>query len=67
MSSVQEIKEAIGQLSSDDRAALAAWFAECDAAKWDRETEADISAGRLDWLREEARACLPEARRADKK
>ena len=40
MSSVQEIQEAIRQLSINDRATLSAWFAECDAADWDRQFEA---------------------------
>ena len=54
MSSVREIEEAIGKLAPEDLAALRAWFAEFDAAEWDRQFEQDVAAGRLDALAEEA-------------
>ena len=62
MSTVQEIQEAIGHLSSDERAALAAWLLEREASDWDRQLEADIATGRLDWLRDEARGDLRAGR-----
>jgi hypothetical protein len=54
MSTVQDIENAIRQLSPEDLAAFRAWFAEFDAAVWDRQLEADVAAGRLDQLAEEA-------------
>lgn len=54
MSTVKELEAAVERLSPDDRAAFRAWFAEFDAAEWDRQLEADAAAGRLDWLVAEA-------------
>ena len=54
MSTVEEIEAAIQQLSPDDMAAFRAWYAEFDAAAWDRQIAADDAAGRLDWLVQEA-------------
>ena len=50
MSAVQQIEEAVRRLSDEERAAFRAWFAEFDAAEWDRQFEFDVKAGRLDWL-----------------
>ncbi len=41
------------------------WFAERDAAEWDRQFEADVAAGRLDSLGEEALKDLREGRCTD--
>jgi hypothetical protein len=46
--SVQELENAIRQLSADDFAQLAQWIDEYRADKWDQQIEADIRAGRLD-------------------
>lgn len=54
MSSLQEIKAAIAQLSPAEFAALRTWFGEYDAARWDRPFEDDVAAGRLDKLSEQA-------------
>jgi hypothetical protein len=53
--SVQELEDAVRHLSPEDRAVFRAWFAEFDAAEWDRQLEADVAAGRLDFLVAEAR------------
>ena len=66
MSTVHEIEEAIQQLSPEDRAALRAWLAEFDAAEWDRQMDADVAAGRLDWLSDEARQDLKSGRCTDR-
>jgi hypothetical protein len=66
MSTVQEIEAAVRQLSPDERAAFRAWFAEFDADEWDRQIEADVTAGRLDWLADEARRDLREGRCVDR-
>jgi hypothetical protein len=35
-------------MSPEERATLRAWFAEFDAAEWDRQFEADVHTGKLD-------------------
>lgn len=55
MTTLQQLEQTVRQLSEADRAAFRAWFAEFDAAEWDRQIEADVAAGRLDWLVQEAR------------
>ncbi len=54
MSTVDEIEDAVRRLSPQELAAFRAWFAEFDAALWDRQLEHDVAAGRLDKLAEEA-------------
>ena len=66
MSTVQQIENALRQLSAEDRAAFRAWFAEFDAEEWDRQFEADVAAGRLDWLADEARRDLRGERCKDR-
>jgi hypothetical protein len=56
MSTIEELEAAVERLSPEDRAAFRAWFAEFDAAEWDRQLEADAASGRLDWLAAEALA-----------
>ena len=65
MSSIQEIEQAIRQLSSEDLAAFRAWFVEFDASLWDSKLESDVAAGRLDKLAEEALLDLREGRCSD--
>ncbi|MGH7130042.1 MAG: hypothetical protein ACREIV_15835 [Planctomycetaceae bacterium] len=62
MTTVQEIEAAVRQLSSEERAAFRAWFAEFDAEERDRQLEVDVSSGRLDWLVDAARQDLREGR-----
>lgn len=52
--SVKEIEAAIAELSPDEVAQLATWFAEFQAGVWDQQLEADIKAGKLDRLAREA-------------
>jgi hypothetical protein len=66
MSTIEQIEDAVRNLSANDRAAFRAWFAEFDAEEWDRQFEADVAAGRLDWLAEEARGDLREGRCTDR-
>ena len=54
MSTLQEIETAVQRLSADDLAAFRNWFADFDYQAWDRQLEADVRAGRLDRLAEEA-------------
>jgi len=66
MSTVQEIEQAVRQLSEADKTAFRAWFAEYDAAEWDQQIEVDVAAGRLNWLVEEARRDLRDGRCTDR-
>jgi hypothetical protein len=63
MSTIEEIEDAVRQLSSKELAAFRDWFAQLDAAAWDRQIEEDVAAGRLDALADEALNDLREARR----
>ncbi len=56
MLTVEEIQQAIVSLSSEDRGRLHDWMIECEDAwdDWDQQIAADIEAGRLDFLAEEA-------------
>jgi hypothetical protein len=54
MGSAKEIEEAVLGLSEPELAAFRTWFAEFDAASWDRRIEDDVAAGRLDALADEA-------------
>jgi len=65
MSSLQEIEAAVSALPSDDLAAFRAWFAEFDAAAWDRQFEEDVAEGRLDALAEKALKDFREGRCTD--
>lgn len=65
MSNLREIETAISQLSPDELAALRDWFAKFDAEMWDRQFEADVAAGRLNKLAEQARQHLKEGRCTD--
>jgi hypothetical protein len=55
MSTVEQIKDAIRQLSPAELAEFRAWFAELEAAAWDEQIARDAAAGRLDGLADEAR------------
>lgn len=54
MSNVAEVDRAIERLSAEELKAFRAWFAERDAAEWDRQFEADAKAGKLDGMADEA-------------
>ncbi len=65
MSSVKEIESAVAQLSREDLSRFRSWFTDFDAAAWDRQFEADVAAGRLDALGDEALRDLDEGRCRD--
>ncbi len=48
------LEERISALSPEELAGFRRWFAEFDAAAWDRELERDVKAGKLDALADEA-------------
>ena len=62
MNTIQEIERAVERLGPDELAAFRAWFVSYDADAWDRQIEADVAAGRLDSLAEEALADLRAGR-----
>jgi hypothetical protein len=55
MKSVEELEREIRELPPEQFAELRRWFAELDAARWDRQIEEDAASGRLDSLVQEAR------------
>ena len=65
MSTVYEIENAVSKLSREELAAFRDWFSEFDADAWDRQFEADVSAGHLDALADEAIRDLHEGRCRD--
>ena len=65
VSSVNEIESAVARLSSKELAAFRNWFAEYDAKMWDQQFAADIAAGHLDSLADEALRDLDEGRCTD--
>ena len=56
MTRIDEIEKAVEQLSPAEMAKFRAWFAELQGKLLDERIEADVNAGRLDWLAEEALA-----------
>lgn len=56
MTTVAEISVAVKRLPKRELARFRKWFAEYDAAVWDRQIEADLKAGKLDSLIREARS-----------
>ncbi len=53
---IQEIEQAIRQLSPKDLARFRQWFDEFDAQNWDKQFEADAKSGALDKIAEKALA-----------
>lgn len=54
MSTIHEIEIAVSKLSRQELSAFRDWFSEFDAAVWDKQLEADVAAGHLDALADEA-------------
>jgi len=65
MTGVSEIEVAVANLSREDLAAFRDWFQKFDADAWDKQFEADVAAGRLEALAEEALRDLREGRCTD--
>ena len=55
MGNIENIERQIEALSPEELAQFRAWFLEFDWTVWDRQLEADIQAGKLDRLAQEAR------------
>jgi hypothetical protein len=56
MGKIEQIENAIKLLSATELHQLRTWFADFDAANWDRRLGADIAEGRLDTLAKRALA-----------
>jgi hypothetical protein len=65
MSTVEDIKQAVLELSATDLATFRAWFAVFDADVWDRQFDQDVAEGRLDALATEALQDLSAGRCTD--
>jgi hypothetical protein len=65
MSNLQEIEQAVSQLSAEELADFRDWFAEFDAEMWDRQLEEDVAEGRLESLAQRALQHLREGRCTD--
>ena len=62
MSTVAEIESAISSLPIQDARRVADWLQEYLDAKWDKELDEDIAAGRLDALWEKAKTDIAAGR-----
>ncbi len=62
MTTVKEIEAAVERLSAPSLDEFRTWFAEFDAASWDREFEQDAIQGALDGLADEALRDLDNGR-----
>jgi hypothetical protein len=51
---IREIEQAIRQLTPKDLARFRRWFEDFDAQNWDKQFEADVEAGKLDKIAEQA-------------
>jgi hypothetical protein len=56
MSDVKSIEKAVEALPPAELAEFRRWFAEYDAAAWDRQIDEDAASGKLDRLADEALA-----------
>jgi hypothetical protein len=54
MSKLEALEKKVSGLSAEELAQFRQWFAEFDAAAWDRQIERDAEAGKLDALADEA-------------
>jgi hypothetical protein len=56
MTLIEQIQSEIESLPQEDFRRLRIWFAEKDCLLWDKQLEADVADGKLDFLLEEAMA-----------
>jgi hypothetical protein len=54
MTKLENVENAVTQLSGEDLRAFRDWFADFDANAWDRQIESDFCGGKLDQLAEQA-------------
>jgi hypothetical protein len=56
MTKVESIEREVRDLSARELASFREWFADFDAAEWDRQLEEDVASGKLDRLADAALA-----------
>ena len=56
MTKVEKLEREVRGLTAEELATFREWFAAFDAAAWDQQLEADVKAGKLDALADEALA-----------
>lgn len=66
MSTVKEAEALVQRFSPEELAEFDDWYSELKADAWDRKFEADVAAGRLEWLAEEALAEKAAGRLTDR-
>jgi len=54
MTKLEALEREVEKLSPEELAEFRAWFVDYDGDAWDRQIEADVKAGKLDRLAEEA-------------
>jgi len=54
MSKLEALEKRVSGLSAEELAEFRQWFAEFDAAAWNRQIERDVKAGKLDAFADEA-------------
>ena len=54
MTTIQEIKSAIGSLPHQEYMQLLGWIHDRDWSEWDKQLESDVASGKLDFLAKEA-------------
>jgi hypothetical protein len=54
MSRVEKLEQDVQNLTAEELVEFRAWFAEYDWAAWDKQLGADVAAGKLDALADEA-------------
>jgi len=62
MPELRALEEAVAALDPSELAVFRCWFAEFDAAAWDRQLEADLTAGKLALLQDLACRCSRSCR-----
>ncbi len=62
MMNVEQLKTEIETLPEKDFMRLRRWFAEKDWARWDKQIEFDVTAGKLDFLLDEASAAKAQGK-----
>lgn len=65
MAQVEHIQAEIEALSDEEFTRLRKWFAEKDWQRWDEQLEADVAAGKPDFLLEEAKAAKAQGKLRD--
>ena len=65
MTQIEAIQAEIESLSSEDFARLREWIVQRDWQNWDRQIERDSAAGKLDFLRDEAKSAKQQGKLRD--